>query len=104
MSFVPPIVTEQDPSQVAGKEAAAGLVNLLRRHLAPRDLLRVCFEEWSKSLLQGGSFSIARVDQAQAVLEAESARARTEQDPVHAYRQICATLSGPKKGGGGTAH
>jgi len=95
MSFLPPYPDEQEAGQVAGKEAAAGFVNLLRRNIAPRDVLRVCFDEWTRSLLHGGnSHLIARVDQAQTVLEGESGRARTEQDPVRAYREICQALAG----------
>ena len=94
LSFVPPDTDETGQAQVAGRDAAAGFVNLLRRNIAPRDVLRVCFDEWTKSLGQGSSHSIARVDRAQAVLEAEAARARTSQDPVHAYKEICAVLKG----------
>ena len=94
LSFVPPYPDETGRPQVAGKDATAGFVNLLRRNIAPRDVLRVCFDEWTKSLVQGGSHSIARVDRAQAVLEAEAARAGTEREPVGAYREICA---GPER-------
>jgi hypothetical protein len=91
-SFVPPYPEARQTESVAGKEAAAGFVNLLRRNIAPRDLLRVCFEEWTKSQVSGGRHSIGRVDAAQAVLEAEAARAKVEQDPVRAYREICRAL------------
>ena len=95
-SFVPPYPEERNQSEVAGREAAAGFVNLLRRNIAPKDLLRVCFDEWTKSLLQNPNHSIARVDQAQAILEAENARAQTERDPVRAYQEICHVLKGKK--------
>src|SRR5262249_52314251 len=93
-SFIPIYKEEKGQSEVPGKEAAAGLVNLLRRNIAPPDVLRVCFDEWTKSLMHGGSHSIAHVDRAQAVLEAESARAKIERDPVRAYQEICRVLKG----------
>jgi hypothetical protein len=72
-------------------------VNLLRRNIAPHDVLRVCFDEWTKSLGHGGGHTIARVDQAQTILEAESARAQVARNPVRAYQDICGVLR--KRGG-----
>jgi hypothetical protein len=98
LSFVPPYPDEREPEHLAGRDAAAGFVNLLRRNIPARELLRVCFAEWTKSLAGGGAHTIARVDQAQAVLEAEDARAQVERDPVRAYREICRVLKGNKSG------
>jgi hypothetical protein len=91
-SFVPHCPDEAAPSEVAGKEAVAGLVNLLRRNFAPADLLNVCFAEWTKSLVRARPHLLARVDQAQALVEAEHARAQTSRNPVRAYRDICSAL------------
>jgi hypothetical protein len=91
-SFLPPWPDEPAPGTVSGREVSAGFINLLRRNIAPRDVLRVCFEEWTKSLPQGGGHSIAKVDQAQTVMEAENARAQAGRDPVRAYREICQVL------------
>jgi hypothetical protein len=96
VSFVPPYQEEMNEGTISGKDAGTGFTNLLRRNLGSRDLLRVCFEEWTKSLMHTGTHSISRVDQAQAVLEAENARARSEQDPVRAYQEICRVLKGHK--------
>jgi hypothetical protein len=98
MSFAPPYADEQaSEEQVLGKDAAAGFVNLLRRNITPKDVLKVCFDEWTKSLLHDRSHSIARVDQAQTILEAEAARAQTSRDPVRAYREIAQALAGPSR-------
>jgi hypothetical protein len=94
VSFLPPYADDLADGTVSGKDASAGFTNLLRRNVTSRDLLRVCFDEWTKSLLHASSHSISRVDLAQAVLEAENARARTEQDPVRAYQEICRVLKG----------
>ena len=96
VSFVPPFADETGDGTVSGKDASAGFINLLRRNVSSRDVLRVCFDEWTKSLWHAGSHSISRVDQAQAVLEAENARARTDQDPVRAYQEICRVLKGER--------
>ena len=94
MSFLPPYREPSASEQVRGKEASAGFVNLLRRNIRPADVLGVCFEQWTKSLLRGSSHLISRVDEAQAVLEAENARAKTSREPVRAYREICRVLKG----------
>jgi len=96
LSFVPPAPDEVQPDYVAGQEAAAGFVNLLRRNLAPKDVLRACFDEWTRSLAQGATHSLARVDQAQAVLEAENARPPRQRNPIRAYQEICRALKGKK--------
>lgn len=97
ISFVPLYPAPPQQAQVLGKNAVAGFINLLRRNIPRREVLRVCFEEWTKSLLQGRAQSIARVDQAQAILETENARAQKEKDPVRAYREICGVLKGAKR-------
>ncbi len=97
VSFVPPFPEQTGETIVSGRDAVSGLVNLLRRNLDERDLLRLCFDEWTKALVHIGSHSINRVDQAQAILEAEHARARADQDPLRAYRQICEVLKVSKR-------
>jgi len=92
--FMPRNTGRQPQQEIAGKDAAAGFVNLLRRNIAPRYLLRACFDEWTKSFARRGAHSIARVDLAQAAFEAEAARAKVEQDPVRAYREIRRVLGG----------
>jgi hypothetical protein len=96
-SFLPRVQDSQTKDEIAGKEAAAGLVNLLRRNIAPREILSVCFNEWTKSLAKRSAHSLARVDEAQAVFEAEAKRAKASQDPVRAYRQIRWVLKGRGK-------
>jgi hypothetical protein len=91
-SLVPPHADLARSDHVAGKDATAGYVNLLRRNIAPREILNVCFNEWTKSLLQRGNFRIASVDQAQAVMDAERALPPGARNPVRAYQEICRVL------------
>lgn len=93
-SLVPPYPLEKASGEISGKDASSGLVNLLRRNIPPDDVLGVCFEQWTKSLLHGGSHSISRIDQAQTVLEMENARAKVDRNPVRAYQDICRVLKG----------
>jgi hypothetical protein len=81
---------------VAGKDAAAGFVNLLHRNVPARDLLNLCFAEWTKSLTRGNAHLIARVDQAQTVLEAENARPQRDRNPVKTYQEISRILKGTR--------
>jgi hypothetical protein len=38
--------TARQPAPTSGNDAFSGMVNLLRRNIAPRDLLRTCLAEW----------------------------------------------------------
>ena len=92
VSFVPRRPEERPSGSVAGKEAAAGFVNLLRRNVPPRDVLKTCFAEWKKSLTRGTRASAARIVQAEAVLDADSALPQRQRDPVRTYQEICRIL------------
>jgi hypothetical protein len=91
-SLVPPHADLARSDHIAGKDATAGFVNLLRRNIAPGEILDVCFNEWTKSLLHRGNVRIASVDQAQAVMEAERVRPPRAREPVRAYQEICRAL------------
>jgi len=92
MSFVPPTPEQRAPGYVAGKEAAAGFVNLLRRNVPPRDVLKTCLAEWKKSFAQGARPADAKLFQAEAVLEADGALPQRQRDPVRTYQEICRIL------------
>lgn len=90
-SLVPPHAEQERHSYVAGKDSAAGFVNLLRRSLAPRDLLSICFDEWKKS---GGSnqYPASRRHQAETAFQAENALPAKNRNPIAAYNKICSIL------------
>jgi hypothetical protein len=91
-SLVPPYADAPAGGYIAGKDARAGFVNLLRRNIAPRDLLDVCFNEWTKALLHRRNLRIAGVDQAQTVMEAQRALPPGARNPVRAYQEISLAL------------
>ena len=95
LSLVPPHADLARSDHIAGRDATAGFVNLLRRNIPPREILETCFNEWTKTLLHRGNVRIASVDQAQAVMEAERARPPGARNPLEAYRKICAALKTP---------
>lgn len=97
VSLVPPHPAERSAGHVAGKDAATGFVNLLRRNIPARDVLSVCFAEWTKSLYQGRYYTITAVSEAQAVMEAELRRPQRERDSVKAYKTICQLLKGSER-------
>jgi len=92
VSLVPAPAESSRPDVITGKDAAGGFVNLLRRNIPPAKILDVCFEEWTKSLTHGGSHTIAKVDRASEIMEAENARTTRQRDPVQAYQEICRAL------------
>ncbi len=91
-SLVPPHADQDRQGYIAGKDAAAGFVNLLRRGIAPRDLLPVCFAEWKKSAGPAGQYSASRRQLAEAVLQAENALPPKDRHPLVAYQKICFIL------------
>jgi hypothetical protein len=91
-SLVPPHPDEQREDFVAGKDSASGFVNLLRRNISPRDVFGVCFAEWKKSAAPAGKFSNARVQQAEAIFQAENSRPAGQRNPIATYKEISKTL------------
>jgi hypothetical protein len=91
-SLVPAHVDEKPESFVAGKDSQAGFVNLLRRSIAPRDLLTACFAQWKKSIAPAGKISSTRVQQAEAIFNSENSLPNKDRNPIDAYKQISKTL------------
>jgi hypothetical protein len=86
--FLPPRDDPAADGVVSGKEAAEGFVHLLRRAIAPRDLLGVCVEEWRKTATVGAA-ERARLEEAWT---AEQAKPRKERSAVGAYRALAEAL------------
>jgi hypothetical protein len=91
-SLVPPHPAESDRGHVVGKDASAGIVNLLRRSIPADELLATCFAEWKKSAATGGRYSTARLQQAEAIFQAECSLPAKARNPQRAYQQICEAL------------
>jgi len=91
-SLVPPHAEEKKDDFVAGKDAASGFVNLLRRSIAPRDLLVTCFAEWKKSAAPSGKFSSAKLRQAEAIFQSENSLPPKDRNPIAAGKKISEAL------------
>ena len=69
--LIPPAAAPEGPAgggAVSGKDSRAGLVNLLRRNIAPGDLLRACFTEWQRAHPPRDSTVIAKAAAMEAAL------------------------------------
>jgi hypothetical protein len=91
-SLVPPHPDEQRDDFVTGKDAAAGFVNLLRRNVSSRDVFGVSFAEWKKSAATSGKVSRARLQQAEAIFDAENTLPPKDRNSIATYRTISETL------------
>jgi hypothetical protein len=78
--------------RVAGRDAASGLVHLLRRHVTPKTLLTTCVSEWKRSRADRPARDAATAKEEAADREAASAA-----DPVAGYRAIARVLADPTK-------
>ena len=93
LSLLPPREDERRQEYLAGKGAATGFVNLLRRNLPVRDLLGICFVEWKKSAAHSGTCSAARVQQAETIFQIENSLTGKERNPLRAYHDISTALN-----------
>ena len=71
-------------------------MNLLRRNISTRELLTVSFAEWKKSGASTAKYSHARIQEAEAIYQAEISRSAKDQDPIRAYRKIQSVLENRK--------
>lgn len=78
---------------IAGRDATAGFVGLLRRNIPPDEVLGVCLAEWRKSFARGTRFSAREKAALETLAHEENARPARDRDPVRAYEKFRATLS-----------
>ena len=83
-TLVPRATPARADEAVSGRDSFSGLVQLLRRGIAPAQLVAVCIAEWKKSG--------AAADRLAAAQEAAAAN----KDPVSAYNEISARVGSKK--------
>lgn len=71
-----------------GRDFAIGLVNLLRRNIAVRDVLRVCFEEWQRAFAHGGTRAADVAPRLQSLLDQSAGDTAAATDPAATYRRM----------------
>jgi hypothetical protein len=84
-SFIP--ASDAVESDVLGRSAASGFVNMLRRGISPGSLMKACVEEWRKSLALGSHYP----DEKRKRVEA--AAAASGRDPLDDYLEISRILA-----------
>jgi hypothetical protein len=94
--FVPPPADElsaESTHQVEGKDSSEGLIHLLRRNIAPVDLLAICVQEWKHSLGVGAKPSPAKIAEMEKLIVEHNALEPRRRQPLETYRRFCAILS-----------
>ncbi len=79
-------------NEIAGRDATAGFVGLLRRNIPPDRVIEVCLAEWRKSFDRGARFSAREKASLENIAGEENARPARDKDPVQTYRRLSAAL------------
>jgi hypothetical protein len=87
-SLVPPYADADSSAGpiIAGRDAASGFINLVRRGISPAEIINVCFGEWKKSSGQGAGVSPAQRRDLNVLMEAYAATPSSQRTPVETYR------------------
>jgi hypothetical protein len=81
---------------IAGRDSASGFVNLLRRSIAPAEIINVCFAEWKKSGPWLGAVSPAQRREVEELVQQQAALEPRRRQPVESYRAISRILQRQK--------
>jgi hypothetical protein len=84
-----PLASERDYTQ--------GLISLLRRNIAVKDILTVCVAEWRKAADRGDKIAPEKISKIELLLDLQKSPSKKEINPVAGYRKICSILSEGKK-------
>jgi hypothetical protein len=84
-----PLASERDHTQ--------GLISLLRRNIAVKNILTVCVAEWKKAVDRGHKIAPEKISKIESLLDLQESPSKKEIDPVAGYRKICSILSEGKK-------
>ncbi len=96
VSFAPPHKDEHEgieESFASDKDYTQGLINLLRRNIPKEKILKVCVEEWEKSIEQGRMVSSDKLERIKDLVERKEPKAKKDHDPVNGYKAINEILS-----------
>ncbi len=85
----------ENSHQVAGRDSTEGFVNLLRRHIAPADILKTCLEQWKLTVAStsGRKPPRARLEDMQQLIDEQNALEPRRRQPVATYRRFCEILA-----------
>ncbi len=92
-----PFVTASLPAEGSmsggARDNFGGLVNLLRRNIAPGNVITACFGEWSRSFSREIGQNPDLAGQLQVMVNGEKAGPPGKRDPVGAYRKMAGLLA-----------
>ena len=94
--FVPPHIDEHEGDEesfVSDKDYTQGLISLLRRNIPKGRILKVCVEEWGKSMEQGKTVNHDKHELIKEVVERKELGGQKYLDPVSGYNTISKILS-----------
>jgi hypothetical protein len=92
--FVPPADNaspDQNDDPNSGRDYAQGLINLLRRNISVKTLLRVSLEEWKKSF--GTQPAFKTQEKKTTINQVEDTLSKNQSDPIKGYNAIRKILS-----------
>ncbi len=95
MSPLVPRRTDPAPEEAVpleGRDAAAALQNLLRRHVPRHELLGTCLHEWRSAQPRISAEEERRFQEAEAIAAAEEAKPAKSRNRAEAYKAISALL------------
>jgi hypothetical protein len=98
--FVPPPGHAPNLNQTSSafeRDYTRGLISLLRRNIAVKDILKVCVAEWKKAAGRGHKMAPEKISKIESLLDIQESSSKKEIDLVAAYRKICSILSEGKK-------
>lgn len=91
VSFMPPLpgqLEREEGHHIAGKDSTSGFINLLRRHIAPADLMKTCLEQWNAHSSPTRKPSRTKLEAMQRIIDAENALEPGQRNPVATYRKL----------------
>lgn len=77
---------------IAGRDSAAGFVNLMRRSIPPAEIINVCFDQWTRSRARSAAISPAQRRDLEQLIHQQAALAPHLRKPVENYRVISQIL------------
>jgi hypothetical protein len=80
--------TDYEDDLLVGKDYVTGFVSLLRKNIASRDILKVCFHEWKRSFPQREKEEGEDLKHVQKIIESYEKRTTKQQDLVRDYQRI----------------
>lgn len=88
LSLVPPISEPERSEKAPGRDAAAGLVNLLRRNIPPSRLIKVCADRWLEDVGRRRPELKKRSGELQQLVRDQMQQPDRENSPVKTSQRI----------------